>query len=60
MVTPRFVYKPKEVAPPAGSEPAPSKASVGPDKAGPKAASGEADQGDEAPVAPPDQSGYAK
>jgi hypothetical protein len=60
MVTPRFVYKPKEVTPPAGSEPVSGKTSVGPDKAKPTPEAREHDAGDDAPVAPPDQSGYAK
>lgn len=60
MVTPRFVYQPKEVTPPAGSEAPSGKTSVGPDKAKPNSGSGEQNEGDDAPVAPPDQSGYAK
>jgi hypothetical protein len=59
MVTPRFVYKPK-AAPPAASEADTGQTGVGPDKAKPQPDSREQDRGDDAPVPPPDQSGYAK
>jgi hypothetical protein len=54
-VTPRFVYKPRAVDKP---EPAPSKAG-GADEPAPSKP-GEREPADDAPVAPPDQSGYAK
>jgi hypothetical protein len=60
MVTPRFVYKPRAVTPPASSEPPSGKTSAGPDKSKPESGSGAHDEADDAPVAPPDQSGYAK
>ncbi len=58
-VTPRFVYRPK-AAPPAASEPDAGKTSVGPDKAKTPPDSREHDRSEDAPVPPPDQSGYAK
>lgn len=57
-VTPRFVYKPK--AAPAASEPNAGQSGVGPAKAKAQPDSREHDRGEDAPVAPPDQSGYAK
>jgi hypothetical protein len=56
-VTPRFTFQPKAVEAPAGSDKPASSASEKPSS---KRDSRDQDQGEDAPVAPPDQSGYAK
>jgi hypothetical protein len=57
LATPRFTFQPKAGAPPASSD---KPASATPPKSPTKADSRGQDHGEDAPVAPPDQSGYAK